>query len=240
MTPSGAEVVFDGDTVTKLHREGTDPQALRQRLRIAGRCPELLAPRSAEPEPVGQRWRTHWPRVEVVAADPVGLPWRAAGETLALLHRAPVDGFDVPHGASERLTRALDRLGAGPRAGVVRRAAATLHMPEADRMTLVHGDFHLGQLGRCGGRWVLVDIDDLGVGDPRWDLGRPAGFWAAGLIPDGDWHGFVDGYRAQRGPALPDGDPWPALDAFARAAVVAAAANHPDDDLLIAACERMA
>ncbi len=44
-----------------------------------------------------------------------------------------------------------------------------------------------GQLGWDGRRRVLIDVDDLGVGDPRWDPGRPAGFWAAGLIPDAEW-----------------------------------------------------
>ena len=108
-------------------------------------------------------------------------------------------------------------------------------------VTLVHGDWHLGQLGRAGAGvpWVLLDVDDLGVGDPAWDLARPAGFWAAGLIPDDEWARFVDAYRAAGGPALPEGDPWPVLDAFARAAVVQAAAHHPDDGLLLAACARM-
>jgi aminoglycoside phosphotransferase (APT) family kinase protein len=104
---------------------------------------------------------------------------------------------------------------------------------------LVHGDFHFGQLGRHTGAWVLIDVDDLGVGDPAADLARPAGFWAAGLLPDADWHRFIDGYRGAGGPALPSGDPWPVLEPFARAAVVAAAANQPDD-LLVAACARMA
>jgi aminoglycoside phosphotransferase (APT) family kinase protein len=106
-------------------------------------------------------------------------------------------------------------------------------------MTLVHGDFHLGQLGRRAGPWVLLDVDDLGAGDPAWDLARPAGFWAAGLIPDDDWAAFVDSYRDACGAALPAGDPWPVLDPFARAAVVQAAAHQPDDELLHAACARM-
>jgi len=74
--------------------------------------------------------------------------------------------------------------------------------------TLVHGDWHLGQLGRLSvtRRWLLIDVDDLGVGDPAWDLARPAGFWAAGLIPDDDWAAFLQSYRA----AVPPGDPWPA------------------------------
>jgi aminoglycoside phosphotransferase (APT) family kinase protein len=239
-TPSGAEVVVAGDTVIKTHRRGTDPQALARRLRVAARCPELLSPCDIEPEQVGDRWRTRWPRVDVVAAEPRDLPWREAGELLARLHCEPVDDVTLPHGAPDRLRRAVDRLGTGPRADVIRAAAAQLRLPVVGRETLVHGDFHLGQLGRHDGRWVLIDLDDLGVGDPAWDLARPAGFWAAGLVPDDDWRAFLDGYRAADGPALPAGDPWPALEPFARAAVIAAAANHPDDDLLFDACVRMA
>ena len=96
------------------------------------------------------------------------------------------------------------------------------------------------------GEQAVIDVDDLGVGDPAWDLARPAGFWAAGLIPDPDWESFQAGYRDARGPALPPGDPWPVLEPFARAAVVHAAATgaarHEDDgtqDALLAACERM-
>jgi hypothetical protein len=53
-------------------------------------------------------------------------------------------------------------------------------------------------------------VDDLGVGDPAWDLARPAGFWAAGLIPDDDWAAFLQSFRDAEGPAVPPGDPWPA------------------------------
>lgn len=206
------------------------------------RCPELLAPVSTAPERAGDRWLTRWPRVEVVAQRSDGLPWAESGRLLAGLHTEPPGDFDVPHGALARLERALKRLESGRTADVVRRAAAGLPAFRTDGpKTLVHGDFHLGQLGRRpDGGWVLFDLDDLGVGDPCWDLSRPAGFWAAGLIPDGDWYAFLDGYRAAGGPAVPPaGDPWPVLDPFARAAVVTAAANHPDDELLVEACRRM-
>jgi hypothetical protein len=241
ITPSGADVTVDGDVVLKLHRPGTGPQALRQRLRVAARSACLLSPMDLEPEQVGDRWQTRWPRVYVVTPDPTTLPWADAGRLLARLHREPLHGFTLAHGGPDRLARALARLGHGPDADVIRRAGEGL--PDAGAagrpITLVHGDFHLGQLGRQRNRLLLIDHDDLGVGDPAVDLARPAGFWAAGLLPDADWHTFTASYRDAGGPALPPGDPWPVLDPFARAAVVAAAANHPDDPLLLAACRRM-
>lgn len=240
-TRSGAEIVVDGDVVYKLHRPGTDPRALATRLRIAAESGSLLTPLDTRPERVGRRLRTSWPRVEIVVPQPEHLPWADAGRLLAQLHREPTTLRVPPHGWPQRLRRMLrstdDR--------TVRRAAAELP-PEVWRagspdrpMTLVHGDWHLGQLGRRDGPWLLIDVDDLGAGDPAWDLARPAGFWAAGLIPDADWTTFLDAYRDAGGPAVPQGDPWTVLEPFARAAVVHAAANDADDELLHAACARM-
>ncbi|BBY18999.1 phosphotransferase enzyme family protein [Mycolicibacterium litorale] len=249
-TRSGAEITFDGEVVCKLHRAGTDPRALRTRLTLAGRLRgTVLAPLTVVPEPVGSRWRTRWPRVDVVVPQPDRLPWAEAGALLARLHAHPVDAR-LPHGWPARLRRAVEQLRtAGAAAEPVRRAAAGLPpavwragSPERPR-TVVHGDFHLGQLGRRDdGPWLLIDVDDLGVGDPAWDLARPAGFWAAGHIPDADWAAFLDAYRQAGGAALiaAAADPWPVLEPFARAAVVVAAAHHPDDELLVEACARMA
>ncbi|MCV7283573.1 phosphotransferase [Mycolicibacterium flavescens] len=240
-TRSGAEIVIDGDVVHKLHRPGINPRDLTVRLGVAARSDCLLSPLQPAPVRIGERWRTLWPLVEVVEPQPDSLPWAEAGRLLARLHREPRPSRMGVHGGPQRLRRAVRTTG-DP---VVRRAAAGL--PDAvwragspgRPATLVHGDFHLGQLGRADGRWLLIDVDDLGVGDPAWDLGRPAGFWAAGLIPDDDWHRFLDAYRGADGPAVGDGDPWPVLEPFARAAVVQAAAHHPDDELLLAACARM-
>ncbi|MGV0714918.1 phosphotransferase [Mycolicibacterium sp. XJ662] len=240
-TRSGAQIVIDGDVVEKLHRPGTDPRALSARLGAAARSASLLSPLSAGPEPAGTRWRTRWPRVETVAPEPDCLPWAQAGRLLAQLHREEVPRRLPPHGWPQRLRRMLRST-----ADVtVRRAAAGL--PDAvwragspgRPAALVHGDWHLGQLGRQPAGWVLIDVDDLGVGDPAWDLARPAGFWAAGQIPDDDWTAFLKAYRGAGGPAVPDGDPWPVLEPFARAAVICAAAYHPDDELLRDACARM-
>jgi aminoglycoside phosphotransferase (APT) family kinase protein len=184
--------------------------------------------------------------VETVAQQPDLLPWAEAGRLLAGLHSESVSGRVPVHGWPQRLRRAVDALRAAPNDTV---RAALISLPEqvwraasGDRpATLVHGDWHLGQLGRASAAspWVLIDVDDLGAGDPAWDLARPAGFWAAGLLPDADWSAFLEAYRDARGPALPDGDPWRVLEPFAKAAVVQAAAHHRDDELLLAACSRM-
>lgn len=248
-TPFGAEMTFDGDVVAKLHRPGTDPRMLRTRLGVADRLPDiLLAPSTVVPERVGERWLTRWPRVETVALQPDRLPWTQAGTVLARLHSAPVTAR-LGHGWPARMRRVVEYARHAEVAESARRVLTELppavwRVGSQDRpRTLVHGDFHLGQLGRRGpdGPWLLIDVDDLGVGDPAWDLARPAGFWAAGHIPDEDWTAFLGAYRQSGGAALPDepADPWPVLDPYARAAVVAAAVRHPDDELLAAACARM-
>jgi hypothetical protein len=64
---------------------------------------------------------------------------------------------------------------------------------------LCHGDFHLGQLVRHpadGGDWQLIDVDDMGLGDPAWDLARPAAWFATGLLPAESWQRFLYAYES--------------------------------------------
>lgn len=93
-------------------------------------------------------------------------------------------------------------------------------------MALCHGDFHFGQLVRHpvpGGPWRLIDVDDLGLGDPAWDLARPAAWFAAALIGPGEWDRLLGSYQAAAGRA--GEDPWPGLDVPARALTAQLAAR---------------
>ncbi len=272
-----ALVVAAGPVVAKFHLARTDPGELSARLVFAASSTTNLAPLRIDPlrAPNGSL-ASLWPRVEALTpADHP--PWAEAGALLAELHRTPLR-TDLPeHGGPARLERAIRRLDSAPSSTavtVLRRTADALVSARTRRdagpggpgshlgprpLGPVHGDWHLGQLGRPslperswskgGDGWRLLDIDDLGVGDPAWDLGRPAGFWAAGLLEDGAWAALLGAYQAAGGPAVPPkGDPWPALDQAARAAVLIAAtaavlrpgAHSPDTaDALIAACARM-
>ena len=140
--------------------------------------------------------------------------------------------------------------------GDLARLAGALHaelvaQPIPKRL-LVHGDWHLGQVARTDDGWRFLDVDDLGLGDPAWDLGRPAGAWAAGLLDETSLTLLLDGYRRADGPALPpSGDPWPRIDLPARCSLVIALYGLLRDRVvgveaeqlvgnLVGACARMA
>jgi hypothetical protein len=73
--------------------------------------------------------------------------------------------------------------------------------------------------------WLLIDVDDLGLGDPAWDLARPAMWFAAGLLAPEIWAGFLNSYREAGGRAVSAaGDPWAQLDVPARTLAVQCAA----------------
>lgn len=246
---SAAELLGIGTLVVKLHAPGTDAAQLAARLEVAAGSRHFVpaAASSVNTAPDG-RAATVWPRVTVAAPDDDVQPWADAGALLAGLHRTPAGRPAPRHGWPERLARAAARAPEELR-GLAAGLADRARRPEPSSV-LLHGDWHLGQLGRWSDGWRLLDIDDLGVGDPAWDLARPAGYWACGLLGDADWHTFLDAYRAAGGPAVPaSGDPWPALDLPARAAVLVAAVRavrradaHSRDTapVLLEACRRMA
>lgn len=252
-------VVRAGDFVAKAH-VGPAPILLADRLREVFAPPlavSFLAGRQVSLWPVGVPVRE--PDLETPG------PWAAAGVLLARLHREPAAALLPalpsaspawppslpPCGAPARVGRALRRLAAAPsgqgfRAKIIRDAMSTVALPVTAPTTIVHGDFHLGQLIRLGGVYRLIDVDDAGLGDPAWDLARMAAWYAAGVIPPRAWTMFLSAYGAAGGPAVTAGaDPWPALEPYARALVVQTAATAvatgdlDTAETFVAACHRM-
>ncbi|MEU1515717.1 aminoglycoside phosphotransferase family protein [Streptomyces sp. NPDC005811] len=262
-----ATVVRHADTVAKAHAPATVPADLAPRLAVAARHPDLLlAPLTPTPVSLHGRLVTFWPYgTPVDPDDPDSAPWEEAATLLARLHRAPAPPGLPPMRGPVKAAQAVARLRAAapPAAALapVLRAWSTLpawaraEAPLPDTATLCHGDLHLGQLVRHpapDGPWRLIDVDDLGVGVPAWDLARPAAWYACGLLPPEEWSRFLHAYRTARGPAVPvDGDPWPALDVPARALTVQTAAravtkatteDRPLDEIeqsVVDACARM-
>ncbi|MDF5758214.1 phosphotransferase [Spongiactinospora sp. TRM90649] len=256
-------IVRVGTIVVKAHAPGMEAALLRPRVtasasaRLGG---VMLPPAATTVETVDGRLVTVWPAGRPVdPADPDAAPWEDAARLLAALHAVPASALPpLPAaGGPGRVAQMVARLtGDDLEERAVRAAAASLPPPARVPAGLTHGDWHMGQLVRHppdGGAWVLIDVDDLGLGDQAWDLARPAAWFACGLLAPQIWHRFLAAYLEAGGPALAGlADPWERLDGPARALTVQLAAaavatarreGRPVDEveeMLLDACHRIA
>lgn len=234
-------IVRAGSVVVKAHAPGAEREPLVERMRAAAH-PALrgiiLEPVTEEVITVGDRLATVWPAgTPVDHADPDAAPWEAAARLLARLHAVPARALPPLRaaGGPARVASTVARLGERSAAELaVRRAFTCLpslsspgtYFPDTTVPGLTHGDWHMGQLVRAPEEWILIDIDDLGLGDQAWDLSRPAAWFAAGLLEPDVWHRFLGAYRAAGGVAAgPDGDPWERLETPTQAMTVQLAAT---------------
>ncbi|MFF5929339.1 MULTISPECIES: phosphotransferase family protein [Streptomyces] len=235
-------VVRHGGLVAKAHAPGTEDAPHAARLALAAHpdlggilLPPVPGPRSGR---IGDRPVTVWPYGPPVdPGDPDAAPWEEAARLLALLHRTPppadpaLPAMRAPAKAALAVGRMLRTAPDHPAAATVLAAWRTVTDDggsgpgdDGTRAYLCHGDFHLGQLVRdFRGAWRLIDVDDAGLGDPAWDLARPAAWFAAGLLPADVWARFLGAYEEAGGPAT-GADPWARLDLPARALTVQTAA----------------
>lgn len=226
----GVLVVRVGDVVVKAHQPGREyGAALAARIRLAAALPHVLLAPSGPPLDVDGRTVTVTPYGEPV--DPATeLPWPEGGRLLAELHACPVPADAPSWGRPTRIARLVSRLADGPAEEEIRRAFATLppwirgtaQEPPGPRH-LIHGDWHLGQMIRIADGWRLLDIEDLGAGDPAWDLARPAALYLAGVLHPDEWTAFTTAYTEAGGPI--GGDLWAALDVPARSLAIQIAAT---------------
>lgn len=140
-----------------------------------------------------------WLDGSVRARDDFSSP-RDVGALLARLHAVPVDA-DAPRARAVQVDAGLLELvdAAGRSGDLAAEWSAFANEPPA-RSTWIHSDFHPDQLvGRSDGSLGLLDLDELGVGDPCIDLAT----WIADQIskqPATDFEraaeGLLSGYGA--------------------------------------------
>ncbi|TYC12608.1 aminoglycoside phosphotransferase family protein [Actinomadura syzygii] len=229
----GVLVVRVGDVAVKAHQADRG-HGFVERARLAGTLPGILVGPLGPPLDVDGRMVSVYPFG--VPVDPrQELPWEDGARLLAALHSATVPADAPSWGRPARVARLVSELGHGPAADEVRRAFATLPTwirgeaaePPKENTCLIHGDWHLGQMV-CAqdGQWRLIDIEDLGRGDPAWDLARPAALYSAGVLSPDEWGRFLGAYTEAGGPAVPAGaDPWTTLDIPARTLAIQIAAT---------------
>lgn len=134
------------------------------------------------PVPLPGGWGHDGEGLQVLAMEYAGEPVDRAsrgdllefGRTLALIHRAPIDylEFDLPADASIFLDRLQTRFLDGVEAFADLTAFLHWVRPLVPflQVTLVHGDYHLGNVACGKGGLSVIDWSEAQLGDWRYDV----------------------------------------------------------------------
>lgn len=233
------EVYAYGDLVIKIHPPDLREEELILRTKTISED-ELrrvfLQPLANAPVQTGHQWATVWPRAKPLQAHrPEDVDWEGCATLLAALHSASpaatAESAAPQARFVQRLLRSMDTLSSFARCSFsqdIRKAFETIPIDGlvTKKVTYVHGDFHPGQVVLYQGEHLLIDIDDFGVGNPAWDLARPAAWYLAGLLPKECWARFLNAYVSAGGNAFANGKAvWQELELPARASIVQMAAS---------------
>ncbi len=217
---------FD-DEVIKIHARETLAEELDARLELISRSPWnqiFLQPIKSQSQTLRQgRIMSQWPFAEALTISEDEIPWHKCGKLLAELHQIPIAVNNFPFSlpiatAAKRWQKSIAELKSlnfidhrlkAPWL-IVEEMTAKLTLPKiySARTHWIHGDWHLGQLVREKSEQKsemnlkLIDIEDMGLGHPVWDLARPGAFYAAGLLDPEDWSSFLNSYLTAGGPAF--------------------------------------
>jgi hypothetical protein len=179
----------------KLYRDPARAQRLDGRLRGLR---ERLPPRAAAAVPEPRGWLPDLGLVLLAPAPGVDLrgvaggpqseaAFGAAARWLEALHGAePLEGLKRRSLAYEvsRVERFADEVASrleGPvREGLARARAALARAPERlapGKAAMIHKDFYYAHVLWDGARVSILDLDELGVGDPAFDVGHFLAHW---------------------------------------------------------------
>ncbi|MBP9708853.1 MAG: phosphotransferase [Oligoflexales bacterium] len=237
-----AYVVKYGNIVAKIHSTSTDIIELKSRIDLIGQesiCNFFLQPLLRKVEIVKGRLLTLWPAgLTSESASVDRLDWKEHALLLAEFHKA---SFRIENkeqvlakaGNEFRLQRMHSRFQASKNCkekNYVLGAFSTLTFADSkhgqnNACHVIHGDWHPGQVVQYNDNAKLIDIDDVGIGNPAWDLARPAAWYLASFLSDSIWQDFLDSYRDAGGPAIKGKNPWEFLELPARTVVIQSAAK---------------
>ncbi|HEY9291681.1 MAG TPA: phosphotransferase [Microlunatus sp.] len=175
--PERRAVITTGDSYLKVLRPQRQPAAVARARTAEGLG--LRVPRVVADDPVIGSLTTRAlpgvPLTDLLAGDSATNACLAVGRSLARLHETPIPaaGADTGlerHGPDDELA-VLDRwLGHARDHRLPTGPVDVPRLPQPHRWTLIHRDFHDGQVIMDNDRVGILDFDLLAIGDPALDL----------------------------------------------------------------------